>query len=42
MEETNIKLSIAMSALLITGLMAASTEEAGAVVYCLLSGRVHR
>ena len=37
-----MKLSIAMSALLITGFMAASTEEAGAVVYCLLSGRVHR
>jgi hypothetical protein len=29
-----MKLSIAMSALLITGVMAASTEEAGAVVYC--------
>jgi hypothetical protein len=29
-----MKLSIAMSALLITGFMAASTEEAGAVVYC--------
>ena len=29
-----MKISIAMSALLITGFMAASTEEAGAVVYC--------
>jgi len=29
-----MKLSIALSALLITGFMAASTEEAGAVVYC--------
>ena len=29
-----MKLSIAMSALLITGFMAASTEQAGAVVYC--------
>ena len=30
----DMKLSIAVSALLITGFMAASTEEAGAVVYC--------
>ena len=29
-----MKLSIALSALLITGFMAVSTEEAGAVVYC--------
>ena len=29
-----MKLSIALSALLITGFIAASTEEAGAVVYC--------
>jgi hypothetical protein len=29
-----MKLSIALSALLITGFMAASTEPAGAIVYC--------
>ena len=29
-----MKLSIALSALLITGFLAASTEKAGAVVYC--------
>jgi hypothetical protein len=29
-----MKLSIALSALLVTGVMAASTEKAGAVVYC--------
>ncbi|MFZ2160337.1 MAG: hypothetical protein WAV72_30030 [Bradyrhizobium sp.] len=29
-----MKLSIALSALLVTGLMAASTEQASAVVYC--------
>src|SRR5712691_11438283 len=34
LEETKMKLSIALSALLITGFVAASTEEAGAVVYC--------
>jgi hypothetical protein len=33
-EETNMKLSIALSALLITGFVAASTEPASAVVYC--------
>ena len=30
----NMKLSIALSALLVTGFMAASTEKASAVVYC--------
>ena len=34
MEKTNMKLSIALSALLVTGFMAASTEQASAVVYC--------
>jgi len=34
LEETNMKLSIALSALLITGFVAASTEQASAVVYC--------
>jgi hypothetical protein len=29
-----MKLSIALSALLITGFMAASTEQASAVIYC--------
>ena len=33
-EEAKMKLSIALSALLVTGFMAASTEEASAVVYC--------
>jgi hypothetical protein len=33
-EETKMKLSIALSALLITGFVAASTEKASAVVYC--------
>jgi hypothetical protein len=32
--ETNMKLSIALSALLIAGFVAATTEPAGAVVYC--------
>ena len=34
MEDAKMKLSIALSTLLITGLVAASTEEASAVVYC--------
>jgi hypothetical protein len=34
MENTKMKLSIALSALLVTGFMAASTEQAGAVIYC--------
>ena len=34
MEEAGMKLSIALSALLITGFVTASTEKAGAVVYC--------
>jgi hypothetical protein len=34
MEETDMKLSIALSALLITGFIAASTEKASAIVYC--------
>src|SRR3954468_13433134 len=34
MEEATMKLSIALSALLITGFVAASTEQASAVVYC--------
>jgi hypothetical protein len=34
MEEAEMKLSIALSALLITGFMGASTQEASAVVYC--------
>jgi hypothetical protein len=34
MERTNMKLSIALSALLVTGFMAAGTEKASAVVYC--------
>jgi len=34
MEETVMKLSIALSALLITGFVAASPEKASAVVYC--------
>jgi hypothetical protein len=34
MKEAKMKLSIALSALLITGFVAASTEQAGAVVYC--------
>jgi hypothetical protein len=33
-EEAEMKLSIAMSALLMTGFVAASTEKASAVVYC--------
>jgi hypothetical protein len=33
-EEAEMKLSIALSALLITGFVAASTEKASAVVYC--------
>lgn len=33
-EEAEVKLSIALLALLTTGLIAASTERAGAVVYC--------
>jgi hypothetical protein len=33
-EEAEMKLSIALSALLMTGLVAASTEKASAVVYC--------
>jgi hypothetical protein len=33
-EEAEMKVSIALSALLITGFVAASTEKAGAVVYC--------
>jgi hypothetical protein len=34
MEEAEMKLSIALSALLITGFLPASTKEASAVVYC--------
>lgn len=34
MRETDMKLSIALSALLVTGFVAASTEQASAVVYC--------
>jgi hypothetical protein len=34
MREADMKLSIALSALLVAGLMAASTEQASAVVYC--------
>ena len=34
MEETDIKLSIALSALLVTGFMIAGTESASAVVSC--------
>ncbi len=34
MEETDMKLSIALSALLVTGFMIAGTENASAVVYC--------
>jgi hypothetical protein len=34
MEETRMKFSIALAALLVTALIAASTEKAGAVVYC--------
>src|SRR5712671_929629 len=33
-EEAEMKVSIALSALLITGFVAASTEKASAVVYC--------
>jgi hypothetical protein len=33
-EEIKMKLSIALSALLITGFVAASTEQASAVIYC--------
>ena len=33
-EETKMKLSIALSALLVIGFVAASTEHASAVVYC--------
>jgi hypothetical protein len=33
-EETKMKLSIALSTLLVIGFVAASTEKAGAVVYC--------
>jgi hypothetical protein len=33
-EEAEMKLSIALSVLLITGFVAASTEKANAVVYC--------
>ena len=33
-EEAEVKLSIALLALLTTGFIAASTERAGAVVYC--------
>jgi hypothetical protein len=33
-QEVNMKLSIALSALLIAGFMAATTGPAGAVVYC--------
>jgi hypothetical protein len=33
-QEAGMKLSIALSALLITGFVAASTEKASAVVYC--------
>jgi hypothetical protein len=34
MEEAEMKLPIALSALLIAGFVTASTEPAGAVVYC--------
>jgi hypothetical protein len=34
MEEAKMKLSIALLALLISGFVAASTEQASAVVYC--------
>jgi hypothetical protein len=34
LKEIKMKLSIALSALLITGFVAASTEQAGAVIYC--------
>jgi hypothetical protein len=34
MEERKMKLSIPLAALLIAGLVAASTKDAGAVVYC--------
>jgi hypothetical protein len=34
LEGLEMKLSIALSALLVTGFIAASTEKAGAVVYC--------
>jgi hypothetical protein len=34
MEDRSMKLSIALSALLVTGFLAASTEKASAVVYC--------
>jgi hypothetical protein len=34
MEETRMKFSIALAALLVTALIAASTENAGAGVYC--------
>src|SRR5258708_24338966 len=34
MKETKMKLSIALSALLVTGFLATSAEQANAVVYC--------
>lgn len=34
LKEAKMKISIALSALLMTGFVAASTEEASAVVYC--------
>jgi hypothetical protein len=36
--EAKMKLSIALAALLITGFVTASTEKAGAVVYCTYVG----